>query len=224
MESKDLNIIYLKNFIKNDEKLVPSGSYFNSKSWQQSISLLKRRSLAFVIDLVFISFVNTIIHQGYGLFMQEILYPISHRGKAELISGSPLLFFGVFVFLFTSYFFYSGVVWNGKSIGKQLLKISIVSDAFFKNKSINDYSPSVESFTVRALGYTLCYLSCGMFFLFNFSSEDNRGLVEMMSGSRSVSDEWLAEEIDKRQSTGDVITIDIEQLSIQNNSLYQDVA
>ncbi len=64
----------------------------------------------------------------------------------------------------------------------------------------------------------MCYLSFGTFFIFNFSSEDKRGLPDYLSNSRTVSDDWLKSMLEKKQYEAEVVSIDIRSLDVAKSA------
>jgi uncharacterized RDD family membrane protein YckC len=132
--------------------------------------------------------------------------------KLDEINGNLVLHAVIFVAIYWSYFLYTTYVLDGKTLGKMTMGLRIINENFLQDFDQLDYKISLQNSLRRSMGYLICYLSFGTFFIFNFSSEDKRGLPDYLSGSRTVSDNWLNQMLEKKQYSTEQVTIDIQAL------------
>lgn len=176
---------------------------------------LIKRIVSFGIDLVAIGLIKMSLHGAYAVFINQFLSPLNFKQRAALINGNLLLHVTIFIAIYTAYFLYSSFVMEGKTLGKMTMGLRVINEGFVQDSSQMSYNLSLKNSVRRSMGYLLCYLSFGTFFVFNFSSEDRRGLPDYLSGSRTVSDEWLQSMLEHKQFDAEVINIDIK--SLQNS-------
>ncbi len=209
---KDGKVIHLVDFIEKKQIIDPSNQVEIKEIKRSDNTLLFKRGIAFMVDILTIGLLKTAIDGAYGVFINQYFAPLNYAQKLELIQGNILTHGLIFLSLYTSYFFYTTFIFNGKTLGKKALGLTIISEKFYKNKKELDYSVNFKNAFNRAIGYLFCYLSFGTFFVFNFSSEDRRGLADFLSSSRTVSDDWLRQELDRRASVAEVAYINIASL------------
>ena len=89
-----------------------------------------------------------------------------------------------------------------------------VNDHFIHDVDEKNYKLTLSQAAKRAFGYLTCYLTFGIFFIFNFASEDKRGLADYISSSRTVSDRWLKEMIEYKLHQREQLSIEISSLSV----------
>lgn len=153
--------------------------------------ITQRRIYSFLVDFSAIMVVNTSIHTSYALFISEFYAPVNYSIKSQLISGNMGLHAGVFMLAYMTYFFYSMFVLNGQTFGKMVFKLHTIDDNYIFDEQTNNRTLGVRQSLRRSFGYLTCYLSAGTFFIFSLLSEDKRGVPDYLSGSRTVSSEWL---------------------------------
>ena len=94
------------------------------------------------------------------------------------------------------------------------MKIRVVNQDFIFDHSQFRSNLSLKNSFQRSIGYLLCYMSFGIFFIFHFASEDKRGLPDFLSGTQTVSDEWIEFIVNARDAKAELIYLDIQKLSI----------
>lgn len=203
------NVISLIEYSSNKQEL-PSekGELFPPNP---STNLLRRVG-AMLIDLTSIGVLNAIIQGAYSLFVTQMLAPIPSSMKVMLTQGGWPLQIGIYLLIYSSYFFYSSYVLSGQSLGKTVMGLMVIND---NNLNLNDMTPqqiSMQQAAYRTLGYVLCYFSFGTFFIFNFASEDKRGLADFLSLSRTVDKDWYENFIYQKEVHNEVIRINISTL------------
>lgn len=212
-------IIYLQDYIAKKKNIVPftkDHHIGSSNEWNllNPNSVLLRRGIAFFVDLLVIGLFKVSIQSAYAIFLNEYFAPIDYGHKANLVQGNIVLHLSIFLIIYFSYFLFTSYVLNGKTVGKMSMGLRIINDDFVSNLKDLNYDLTLRQCFKRSFGYLLCYLSFGTFFIFNFSSEDKRGLPDYISGSRTVSDKWLMAMSDFKNHQNETITIDIQTLSI----------
>jgi len=211
MESKN-KVVYLTDYIHKNKNIKTLGPENIPVNLAKPHSNLIKRTWALGIDLLSISLINTGIHTSYALFIQEFLGPVHQIQKMDLVNGNMALHSMVFVSIYWVYFLYCTYVLNGKTLGKMSMGLRVVNESFFTSAIEMNYTLDFRNSFRRALGYLVCYLSFGTFFIFNFSSEDKRGLPDYLSKSRTVSDTWLAQMLAHKGSPQEVVLINIHAL------------
>lgn len=209
--NEDQKILYLKDYTSN-QNLVEPHEYISTQIQSRPTSEILARSFAFFIDMMVILLLNYTVHAAYGLFINQFLHPMNNASKLLFIEPQLSQSILVFLTLYTSYFLYTGVVLNGKTIGKMIFKLSVVNENFITNHLENTHETTMKQALYRAIGYLTCYLSFGTFFIFHLASEDNRGLPDYLSSTRTVTDEWLNSMLEHKEFSAQEVTIDIRSL------------
>ena len=117
--------------------------------------------------------------------------------------------------LFAGYFLVNALIFEGSSVGKKLMGLVVINEDFTNSHIDKTHELNFMQSVQRTLGYVLCYLSFGTFFIFHFSSEDRRGLSDYLSNSRTVTTSWLKLMLEHKEFAAEVITIDIESLVVK---------
>lgn len=205
------NIVHLSDFIKNPNKMDElRPSIYNSFSKVPKAHLIKR-GISFFIDICTISLIKIALHLGYGIFVAEFLAPLKPEMKHALMNGNIAIHGIVFSFIYMGYFLYSNYVLNGKTLGKMATGLRVINMNYL-HQDDSQFQLSFSNSLRRSLGYMACYLSFGIFFIFNFVSEDKRGLADYVSNSLTVSDDWLEHFKAVKESTKDHVYIDVQNL------------
>ena len=211
--NEENKVVYLTDYIETQEKIqtIPAKSVFLSS--HEPEAHLAKRGVALVIDIITVGIIKTGIHGAYAVFVDKFLSPVSYSKKLSLVEGNMFLHVAIFVALYFAYYLYTSFILDGKTLGKMTMGLRVIDQSFLLNRKQQKYTLSLPNSLRRALGYVFCYLSFGTFFIFNFSSEDKRGLPDYLSNSRTVSDEWLNQMLEQKSQNPDVIMIDIETLA-----------
>lgn len=141
--------------------------------------LMKKRTYAFTIDLLFICLLNKVMINSYTLYLQTVFYHFPAEKQLELLSSLENVFLGLFSVLFVSYFTLSFYLGKGQTPGKLLFSIQVVNHR-------SDRPISFIQSIVRALGQGA---SCLLFFtpfIFSFIFPQWRGLHEWMSSTKII--------------------------------------
>ncbi len=205
-------VVSLTDYIERQEEI----KTLSNKSKPLDLTVpnphLVKRGISFMIDFMAVGIIKTAIHGAYAVFVNQFLAPVSYSRQLSLVEGNMLLHVSIFVALYFSYFLYCTVVMEGKTLGKMAMGLKVINEEFYLEATSNNYHISTSNALRRALGYVLCYLSFGTFFIFNFSSEDKRGLPDYLSSSRTVSDQWFEQTLDFKLHASEQVVIDIQSL------------
>ncbi len=210
--NNDNNIIHLSDYLDNSEPIKIVDHLESDFSAMFPKANLIKRGTALCLDLFTLMVLNVGVHNGYNLFVSEFLSALNYHGQYKLIQGNMFFSGSVYLVLYFSYFLYCNYILNGKTFGKMILGLTVVKEEYVHNLNTLSYDLSLKDCVRRSMGYLGCLLSFGVFFIFNFASEDNRGLPDYMSGSRTVSDKWLKQMRDFKASHQQQVIIDISKL------------
>jgi uncharacterized RDD family membrane protein YckC len=175
-------------------------------------NITQRRIYSFLVDFSTILVINTAIHTSYAVFVSEFYSALNVQVKTQMIGGNFGLQAGVFLMAYMTYFFYSMFVLNGQTFGKKVFKLHTIDDNYIFEEDSSQFTLGARQAFRRSFGYLTCYLSFGSFFVFSLLSEDNRGIPDYFSGSRTVSAEWLEGMKAYKQYEHDEVRIDITSL------------
>ena len=212
---KENNEIYLVDILNTTQTIPRTDTKSISFEKDNPGTVLIKRGVAFIVDLLTISLLNTAIATGFALYINSYLTPVNALQKMNLLQGNIVLHSLVFLSVYFGYFLYSTFILNGKTLGKIVMGLRVVNDSFYRSQSDLNPAVTLKAALNRSVGYLLCYFSFGTFFIFNFSSEDKRGLSDFISGSRTVTDKWLKHELEKREYNANALYIDIAALATQ---------
>jgi uncharacterized RDD family membrane protein YckC len=210
--NEDNKIVHLNDYIATHRLVETIPDRLKTEFSKVPRAHLVKRGIAFGVDLLAIGVLKIVIDSGYAIFVSQFLAPVSSGLKSQLISTDIFFQASIFILIYCSYFLYSAYVFNGKTLGKMTMKLTVVNEDFVYNHKENTHSIDFNQSLKRSLGYLLCYISMGTFFIFNFSSEDKRGLPDYLSGSRTVSDDWLAQILDFKTHKLEEVRIDVSSL------------
>jgi uncharacterized RDD family membrane protein YckC len=205
-------VVHLVDYIEQNKKIESVSADKLIPILGQPGPLLLKRGLAFMVDMMAIALLKTSLDAGYGLFINQYLSPFNSATKYGLTQSNIALHLSVFVMVFLGYFLFTTAVMNGKTLGKLVMKLTIINELFVQNHFEESHELSYSQVFQRSIGYVLCYLSFGTFFVFNFSSEDKRGLSDYLSNTRTVNDEWLSQMLEHKEFSAQEVQIDIASL------------
>ena len=209
---KENNVINLKNYINNQEDVVTLNHNVFSNFSKMPKANLSKRGIAFFVDLLSIGVLKTVIDSGYAIFIAQFMAPASTTMKSQLMHTNMFFQLSLFITIYCAYFLYCNFIFDGKTLGKMTMKLTTINEDFVFNFKDATHEINFNQSLKRSLGYLLCYISMGTFFIFNFSSEDKRGLSDYLSGSRTVSDDWLEQALSFKAHQLEEVTIDIYAL------------
>jgi uncharacterized RDD family membrane protein YckC len=165
-----------------------------------------------MVDFSSILVIGAAIQTSYIMFVNEFLYSLKFQAKSALILENSPVQFSVFLLSFTAYFLYSLYIMDGQTFGKKVFKLRAVKDDFIFDEEIEDSEITLRESFRRTMGYLACYMSFGAFFIFSVMSEDNRGLPDYFSGTRTVSEDLIESIKLSKSQEKEAVIIDIESL------------
>lgn len=209
----DKNVIHLADYITQNAEVEEFNIQKPLPTMSDPGSLLSKRAIGLGIDFSLIFAFKTALHGSFALFVNEFFAPFSNTFKTAL--SEPNMFFHVSIFLtlFAGYFLVSALIFEGGSLGKKIMGLSVINEDFTTSHIEHTHEISFMQAVQRTAGYVLCYLSFGTFFVFHFSSEDRRGLSDYLSNSRTVTTSWLKLMLEHKEYAAEVVTIDIASLN-----------
>ena len=211
MNNED-NVIHLKDYLDHSEPIQILDNLESDFSAMFPKANLFKRALALVLDLSTLTVLNIGIHNGYSLFVSEFLGPVNYQGQFKLVQGDLAFSGSIYLVLYFSYFLYCNYIMNGKTLGKMAMGLTVIKENYVHNMKETQMHLTLGESAKRAAGYLGCLLSFGVFFVFTFASEDNRGLADYLSGSRTVSDKWLKQMHEYKATQQTQVIIDISKL------------
>jgi uncharacterized RDD family membrane protein YckC len=209
---KENNVINLSDYVKTKKEIetfnIKEFEYFDIKNDQITL----RRISAFAADFFVILMVFNMIQVSYAAFVQNILIPLNYIQKSNLINGTTAINVMIFAFVYITYFFMNNYIFAGKTLGKKWMGLRAINEDYIYFKEVEDSEMNFSQALRRSFGKFLCYISFGTFFILNIINEEKRGLSDMISKTRVVSDEWYeAFEANKKYDL-DNVKIDINSL------------
>ena len=185
------NVIKLTEYVER-KKQVPTFdgdefTYFDLKKDH----IMLRRVGAFGADFFIILTLFNMMQVGYAQFVNAVMVPMSSAQKSALISESLGLNITLFGITYLAYFFIANYIYGGQSFGKKWMKLKVINEGYIYFKDVQEYDLTFSQALRRSFGKFLCYASFCSFFILNFINEEKRGISDMVSQTRVVSEEWF---------------------------------
>lgn len=182
---------------------------------EKDISLRKRITFAFMLDVMLISVLNIGINVAFVSFINEFLIPLNFIQKMSLSSLDLITSFSIYFTVLAGYFTFFPMVLAGKTPGKVWMKISVITNSFK-----NDIDQLVDSLDLshivkRTTGYMSFYLSFGITYFMSVFDPDKKTLAEHFSDTEIVSDFWLEKQLYFRALHSEQVEIEIDSLDIK---------
>ncbi|MBT4791886.1 MAG: RDD family protein, partial [Halobacteriovoraceae bacterium] len=212
--NEENKVVYLIDYIKKNKHVKTLTKLDIPLDLSVPSPHLYSRMIAFGVDILTIGLIKTSLHATYAYFISEFFTPLNEAQQASLINGNMVLHSTIFMLIYWTYFLYTSYILEGKTLGKMAMGLRVINEQFITNQDEKHYQPTLHSSLKRALGYLFCYMSFGTFFIFNFSSEDKRGLPDYLSSTRTVSDHWLNKMLEQKIFHEEEVQIEIESLDI----------
>lgn len=153
----------------------------------QEKGMLRKRFYAFFVDLFIVGVVSKVFIVAYMTFIESSLKFIPLHYKKSLYDNLKVVHFPLIMTLFFGLYFLSLYLGQGKSPGKAMMKIRVISKKHpFEGLSIT------EAFT-RSLAGLVCYMSLCTLFVFALFNREGKGIPEWFSGTSVVSEEQYEE-------------------------------
>jgi uncharacterized RDD family membrane protein YckC len=146
---------------------------------------LKKRFYAFFTDLFIIGLLQKFLVYSYISFVSETFIQAPFAVRQSLLGNVAQLRLSTLLFTFFSYFLVSYYMGHGKTIGKTLFNLRVLS-----HEGAHEELSFMESF-MRTVGYTTCYATGSFLFGIVFLRNDQRGIPDFFSQTEVITEEEL---------------------------------
>jgi uncharacterized RDD family membrane protein YckC len=136
-------------------------------------SLLKKRTIAFAIDLLAISALTKLILVSFKNSLDSLFFHMPLESKLEAIGKSHLMNVSLFMAVFFGYFVFSYYSTNGQSLGKISQNLRLRSKS---NKKLK-----FGEIFLRTFGYFGCMNFSMFLFAIPFFTKTERGIPDWVS-------------------------------------------
>lgn len=147
--------------------------------------LLKKRVLAFSVDLFAILLLNKFMTLSFMFYLERYAWPVYRvlKSSSVLVAEAEVI---SLLLIYCSYFFISLYLSQGKTLGKTAVGLRVIDPETLGEIS---YSQAM----LRTMGYTLCYLGGLVLFCLPFLNRKNKGVPDWLSSTQVISeDQWKA--------------------------------
>jgi uncharacterized RDD family membrane protein YckC len=143
---------------------------------------IRRRMLAFVIDLICVGLIKKVVFGAYQGFI-HLAFLSNSSLETKLLNDLSEVRTPVSLLLFIGYFVFSFYMTNGRTIGTATMKIMVVREGFPKSKHHLSFADTI----IRSIALVSCYILLGLPFLLAMIRIDGKGLPDILSGTLHIS-------------------------------------
>ncbi|MCF8059704.1 MAG: RDD family protein [Bacteriovoracaceae bacterium] len=155
-----------------------------TERWEKAAhGKLKKRFYAFFTDVFIIGLLQKTLVYSYVTFINETFHQAPLSVRKNLINNIIDLRISTLLFTFFSYFLISYYMGHGKTIGKTLFNLRVLS-----HEGRAEELSFMEAF-MRTMGYTTCYVTGSFLFALVFFRSDNRGIPDFFSQTEVITEE-----------------------------------
>jgi uncharacterized RDD family membrane protein YckC len=197
------NLINLHDYIETEKK--------DPQDVLEPRKIFFKRMGAFFIDLITISFLHSTLFAAYRVFVDSHLYFLTSSSKDNLVESVQMIEIPILFLVFLTYFTLTLYIYQGKTLGKMIMKISTIHQDFLQEYGELNYMLSFQQCYRRALAYAFCYLSVGTLFAVSYFTKGQRGLPDFMAQSQTILDKDL-ENFIQMKTAQDEVQINVENL------------
>ena len=162
--------------VHDENEVMPTPTNFTSqKPKKKGMSTIRKRFYAFNIDVFCIVILQKVGLFSYMSFVNSAFEVSPFPLKEILLGNMRQLHLSTMLFTYFSYFLVSYYLGHGKTVGKTIMHLRVVS---------HEGSPYELSFMesfMRTVGYTINYIFMFMPFVVNFVRSDKRGVPDFFS-------------------------------------------
>ena len=171
---------------KSDEEKAAELELLREEQWDKAREgKLKKRFYAFFTDLFIIGLLQKTLVYSYITFVNETFTQAPIAVKRSLLGNVGDLRLSTLLFTFFSYFLVSYYMGHGKTIGKTIFNLRVLS-----HEGPETELSFMEAF-MRTLGYTTCYATGSFLFGIVLLRKDRRGLPDMFSQTEVITEEEM---------------------------------
>lgn len=168
---------------------------------------LKKRFYAFFADIFIIGMIDKVLWISYFSFANEKFQFIPHQIKSSLFSPEQKFKLAIMMTVFSSYFLFSLFIGEGKTIGKHIFGLRVLS------KEGSPYELSFMEAFMRTTGYLTCYTFMFLPFITSYLRKDMKSLPDFFSQTEVLTDQEFSEYI-KSIKTNDQDDFEDQQLDL----------
>lgn len=188
---KEDNVIILAEFIETRKEIVTLNkdefTYFDLKKDK----IMLRRFSAFAADFFIVLTIFNVISVSYVTFLNTFLVPLSDAQRLSFTTSTIGMSIAIFAVVYLTYFLAANYLYEGQTFGKKWMGLKVINEAYIYFDEVYEYNLTFSQALRRSMGKFLCYASFCSFFILNFINEEKRGIPDMVSKSRVVSEEWF---------------------------------
>lgn len=144
----------------------------------QYIPLFKQRIFAFLCDFIAIAIISKSLIHTYIYALKKVFHLFTYKQQFLIMSNLELIHIGVFSITYISYFIFNLYASNGRTLGKMIFNIRIVSQDGNKITLLKSFQ--------RSIGYYVCYLSSFLLFIIPFLKKNYLGLPDIFSKTHNI--------------------------------------
>ncbi len=219
LNEKELPATDLVSHLEEQAKIIPFPREMNVQGTKVKSNLLKRRVMAFCVDLYAIVMIKIMMTLAYTSFFKAFFFQLPVLKQKRMVEGLMTLDLYIAPIIFFTYFFVSYFSGEGKTVGKLMFKISVV-----RPDLKNDYFPNMKESFARTIAYMACYMTAGLLFLLPFFRKDQKSLADLWSKTMVMNDHELYEAMKAGAGDDNVITLDIAEIKKEDKSNNQKAA
>lgn len=201
-----------------DKKVVDLKSYLNKKIEPRKLQVnldfladrdknLYKRSFAFALDIFIIGTIKVGTVYTYAKFLDGMIGGLNFSQKYQLAKALGYFDYTLTFLIFFSYFTFCFYSLSGKTLGKKLMKLTVVSDDYMNNPDEHDFKMSFKQAFNRTAGYLVSYMSFGVLFALPFLRKDHKSISEIFSKTTVITDMEFYQHFIMRNKTQEVIKI-----------------
>jgi hypothetical protein len=224
--SDENNVINLVDHIEKRKKVntnyqqeagkAPAGGYL------LKLTPLHMRILAFGVDIFSVGIIKLILSISFSIYVQTFFNELDFSQQVYLfhaMDGLEVLMSG---FVFMSYFTLCYYFMEGRTFGKQLLKLRAVKSEFVKDNDNTDLHYGLWDAFMRTSGYFCAYLTLGALYALPFIRRDKRSLADLFSSSMVLTNDEVYNIF--AYKTKNLFRKKVAQKEAQNQQNIQEVA
>jgi uncharacterized RDD family membrane protein YckC len=179
------DIINIKDYL--DKR--PRGAITSFASQKLSAPLMTRMQ-AFLTDIFFLLVLRIGVMGAYSDFAKTFFSQYAPEKYDLMIENMVAMEPMIGLVLFYGYFTFFYYVTQGKTPGKAIFKLTVISNDYLEG-NLYHKAPTLKEAFFRANGYMMCYATAGLLFLLPFLRKDKRGLQDMVSATSVIDDKQL---------------------------------
>lgn len=206
---KDKKVVDLKHYL--NKKIEPRKLQVNLDFLEDRGKNLHKRSFAFALDIFTIGVLKVGTVFSYAKFLETMVVDLTFSQKYQLQKALTYFDFFLTFAIFFGYFTFCFYTLNGKTLGKKLMKLTVITNNYMNNPDEHDFKMTFGQAFMRTLGYLVSYLSFGIMFALPFLRSDQKSLSEIFSKTTVLTDIEFYKHFILRNKTQEVIKVDIEE-------------